>query len=61
VAEVFGSEGDVRAIPEYKAGVRWEPNQYAVLALTYGQEFDGDAGAGFEFGMMFFTPPFLKL
>ena len=60
-AEVFGSEGEVRSIPEYKVGIRWEPNQYAVLALTYGQEFDGDAGAGFEFGMMFFTPPFLKL
>jgi hypothetical protein len=60
-AEVFGSEGEVRAIPEYKVGIRWEPNQYAVLALTYGQEFDGENGAGFEFGMMFFTPPFLKL
>jgi hypothetical protein len=61
VGEVFGSEGEVRAIPEYKIGIRWEPNQYAVLALTYGEEFDGPKGAGFEFGMMFFTPPFLKL
>jgi hypothetical protein len=61
VGEVFGAEGDVRSIPEYKVGIRWEPNQSAVLALTYGQEFDGNKGAGFEIGVMLFTPPFLKL
>lgn len=61
VGEVFGAEGEVRAKPEYKVGVRWEPNANSVLALTYGQEFDGDRGAGFEIGVMLFTPPFLKL
>lgn len=61
VGEVFGSEGETRAIPEYKIGMRWEPNLNSVIAVTYGQEFDGDLGAGFEIGFMFFTPPFLKL
>ncbi len=61
VGEVFGSEGEVRAKPEYKIGARWEPNQNVVLALTYGDEFEGDDGAGFEVGLMLFTPPFLKL
>ncbi|HEX5132695.1 MAG TPA: hypothetical protein VFX92_09435 [Candidatus Krumholzibacteria bacterium] len=61
VGEVFGAEGDVRSIPEYKAGIRWEPNLNTVVALTYGHEFDGDLGAGFEIGVMLFTPPFLKL
>ncbi len=61
VGEVFGSEGEVRAIPEYKVGVRWEPSPYAVFAVTYGAEFDGPNGAGFEIGVMLFTPPFAKL
>ena len=41
--------------------MRWEPSQYAVFALTYGAEFDGPNGAGFEIGVMLFTPPFAKL
>ena len=61
VGEVFGTAGDVTAIPEYKIGVRWEPNQNIVYALTYGQEFSDNKGAGAEFGIMIFTPPFLKL
>ncbi|AEV98492.1 hypothetical protein A4D02_21930 [Niastella koreensis] len=58
VGEVYGSAGATGAIPEYKAGLRWEPSQYAVFALTYGHEFSGSQGAGFEFGIMLFTPPF---
>jgi hypothetical protein len=58
VLEVFGASGEAGSIPEYKTGVRWEPSQYAVFALTYGQEFNGTNGAGFEFGIMLFTPPF---
>lgn len=58
VGEVFGTEGEVYAKPEYKIGFRWEPNQYITWALTYGQEFDGTEGAGFELGIMIFTPPF---
>ena len=42
VGEVFGTEGGVSTIPEYKFGLRWEPSQYAVFAATYGQEFGGD-------------------
>ena len=61
VGEVFGSEGGTTAIPEYKVGPRWEPNQHAVIALTYGQEFNGSQGAGWEAGVMLFTPPFLCL
>ena len=60
VAEVFGTEGEVKAVPEYKTGFRWEPSQYAVLAITYGNEFNGDDnGAGFEIGVMLFSPPFV--
>jgi hypothetical protein len=58
VGEVFGTEGQATAIPEYKIGIRWEPSQYAVFALTYGQEFTAKQGAGFEIGIMLFTPPF---
>jgi hypothetical protein len=58
VGEVFGSTGESGTIPEYKVGWRWEPSQYVVFALTYGHEFAGDLGAGFEFGIMMFTPPF---
>ncbi len=58
VGEVFGAAGEANTKPEYKAGLRWEPNQYANFALTYGQEFNGDNGAGFELGVMLFTPPF---
>ncbi|HEY6503710.1 MAG TPA: hypothetical protein VIZ28_07050 [Chitinophagaceae bacterium] len=61
VAELFGSAGEANAIPEFKIGWRWEPSQYAVFALTYGQEFNGTNGAGFEFGVMMFTPPFACL
>jgi hypothetical protein len=58
VGEVFGSAGEVVSIPEYKAGLRWEPSKYAVFAVTYGQEFHGSNGAGLEFGLMLFTPQF---
>jgi len=61
VGEVFGTGGEVVAIPEYKAGVRYDPSQYATFALTYGHEFAGSFGAGFEFGIMLFTPPFACL
>jgi len=61
VGEVFGTEGESAVTPEYKIGLRWEPNQSTVWALTYGQEFKGDGtnDAKFEIGLMLFTPPFL--
>ena len=58
VGEVFGARGEAKSIPEYKAGLRWEPTQHFVLAGTYGQEFGGTNGAGFEIGIMIFTPAF---
>lgn len=61
VGEVFGSEGGTGTIPEYKAGLRYDLSRYATFALTYGQEFAGNKGAGFEFGVMLFTPPFASI
>jgi hypothetical protein len=61
VSELFGVMGTAATVPEYKIGFRWEPNQYAVFALTYGNEINGHNGAGFEFGIMLFTPPFACL
>ena len=61
VGEVFGTAGDAFSEPEYKMGVRWEPSQYAVFAVTYGQEFRAKNGAGFEVGIMLFSPPFVCL
>jgi len=58
VGEVFGGVGDVTTPAEYKAGLRWEPNQYTTFAFTYGQEFESSLGAGLQAGMMLFTPPF---
>ena len=58
VGEVVGAEGEGTASPEYRVGLRLEPNPHAVFALTYDDEFDGDNGAGWEIGMMLFTPPF---
>ncbi len=58
VGELFGAEGEVVSIPEYKAGIRWEPDQFQTFALTYGPEFNGSNGARLEVGMMLFTPPF---
>ncbi|MCC6411783.1 MAG: hypothetical protein IT270_08990 [Saprospiraceae bacterium] len=58
VGEVFGNTGQAASIPEYKLGLRWEPSPHAVIAITYGQEFTDNNGAGFEFGVMLFTPPF---
>ncbi len=61
VGELFGAAGEASAKPEYKFGPRWEPSQYSVFALTYGNEINGNNGAGFEFGVMLFTPPFACL
>jgi len=61
VGEIYSSEGELDVPVEYRVGLRWEPNQYAVFALTYDDEFKGSNGAGWEFGVMLFTPPFAKL
>jgi hypothetical protein len=62
VGEVMGSEGKLNVPAEYRTGLRWEPSQYSVFAITYDHQFKGGTeGAGWEFGVMLFTPPFAKL
>jgi hypothetical protein len=58
VGEAFGTEGQVESDPEYRGGLRWEPSQYANIAFTYGAKFSGSRGAGWEIGVMLFSPPF---
>jgi hypothetical protein len=60
VGEVFGTEGSAYSAPEYKIGLRWEPNNTIIPAITYGSTFDGSAGARFEIGVTIFSPEFLK-
>jgi len=61
VGEAVGAEGKGSSPAEFRVGFRWEPNQHAVFALTYDEEFKGGDGAGWEFGMMLFTPPFFQI
>lgn len=61
VGEVFGAEGQTGTKPEFKMGLRWDASKYATFAITYGQEFGGNQGAGLEIGAMLFTPPFAGL
>lgn len=60
VAEMYGTAGEAYSKPEYKVGLRWEPNSYIIPAISYGACFDGSTGAGFEIGVIIFTPQFLK-
>lgn len=60
VGEFYGTEGKAYSKPEYKVGLRWEPNSYIVPAISYGGCFDGSPGAGLEIGVVIFTPQFLK-
>jgi hypothetical protein len=61
VGEIVGAEGQGTSPPEYRVGLRLEPNPYAVFALTYDQEFTTSSGAGWELGMMLFSPPFFGI
>lgn len=61
VGEVYGADGQLVAKPEYRVGLRIEPSPHAVFALTYDDEFKGSNGAGWEIGVMLFTPSFAKL
>ncbi len=60
VVEAYGTEGKAYSKPEYKVGLRWEPNDYIIPAISYGACFDGSKAAGIEFGIIIFTPQFLK-
>jgi len=59
VGEAFGAAGEAKLDPEYKVGLRWEPNAHVNIAVTYGAKFNGSPGSGFEIGAMLFSPPFL--
>ena len=54
VAEVFGTAGEAESKPGYRAGVRWESSKW-VVAATYADAFNGNGGAGFELGFIYFT------
>lgn len=56
VAEVFGTTGEAYAKPQYRAGVRWE-SKHLIIAATYGAQFSGSGGPGFELGFMYLTDP----
>ena len=56
VAEVFGTTGEAYAKPQYRAGVRWE-SKHLVIAATYGAQFSGSGGPGFELGFLYLTDP----
>jgi hypothetical protein len=60
VGEVYGTSGSAYSKPEYKVGLRWEPNNTIVPAITYGRALDGTPGAGLEIGVLVFSPQFLK-
>lgn len=60
VGEIFGTSDELYSKPEYKIGIRWEPNNTVIPALTYGAAFDGSKSSGFEIGVVIFTPQFLK-
>lgn len=59
VGEVYGTEGDAYSKPEFKVGLRWEPNDFVIPAITYSAGLDGSLGAGFEIGVIIFTPKYL--
>ncbi|MBS2101103.1 hypothetical protein J1N10_19555 [Carboxylicivirga sp. A043] len=59
VGELFGTEGQAYSKPEFKVGLRWEPNDFIVPAISYGACLDGSNGAGFEIGVVIFTPQYL--
>lgn len=47
--------------PEYRIGIRWEPNNTVVPTITYGSAINGSQAAGFEVGIMIFSLQFLNL
>ena len=56
VAEAFGTAGEAYADPSYRVGLRWESPKLIVTG-TYSDAFNGDGGAGFEIGFMYFGEP----
>ena len=61
VGEYYGTAGELYSEPEYKIGIRWEPNNTVVPAISYGSAINGMRAAGFEIGIVIYSPQFLKL
>lgn len=59
VGEVFGTAGGAHAQPQYRVGVRWEPSDTFVGALTWSHGFESARSGGAEIGILIFTPRFL--
>lgn len=59
VGEVYGAEGESPSNLEYKIGLRYEPNNKVIPAITYGNSTDGSRGPGFEIGVIIVSPSFL--
>lgn len=60
VMEAYGTEGKASSQPEYKLGLRWEPNDFIVPAISYSSQFGRGYGAGLEIGIVIFSPQFIK-
>jgi hypothetical protein len=60
VGEIYGTSGSAYSAPEYKIGLRWEPNNTIVPAITYGRSLDGTSGPQLEIGVLIFSPQFLR-
>jgi len=58
VGEVYGAEGGAYTPIQYRIGVRREPSEYFVGAVTWSQAFDGEPSGGFEVGILAFSPRF---
>ena len=60
VHEIYGTTGKISSDTEFKVGLRWEPKDYIIPAISYGAYLNGSKAAGFEIGIIIFTPQFLK-
>lgn len=60
VGELYGTAGKAYSQPEYKVGVQWTPNSFIIPSISFGSQLNGNQGAGFEFGVVIYSPPFLK-
>ena len=57
VAEVYGTVGEARLDPSYRAGIRWE-SEKLIISATFNDGLGNSAkGNGVEIGFMYFTDP----
>jgi hypothetical protein len=58
VGEIYGTEGSTSSPAQYRIGLRWEPSDSFIAAVTWSQAFDGSPSGGFEVGIVLFSPRF---